>query len=110
MRSNSKIHYLISDTCLVLTDINSLNCVSMGFMKFAGTAANKTRYGYKVLQPFLYSSMGNYRPCKVECNTGHVVVVDSMFRPREKLNGVFSTKNSIYTHERDSTMEDLDDA
>lgn len=85
-------------------------CVSMGFMKFAGTAANKTRYGYKVLQPFLYSSMGNYRPCKVECNTGHVVVVDSMFRPREKLNGVFSTKNSIYTHERDSTMEDLDDA
>ena len=81
-------------------------CVSMGFIEFAGTAANKTRFGYKVLYPFIYSSMGNYRPCNVECNTGHIIVVDSVFRPREKLNGIFSTKNSTYTHMRDAEMDD----
>jgi len=85
-------------------------CVNMGFIEFAGTAANKTRFGYKVLYPFMYSTMGNYRPCNVECNTGHIIVVDTQFRARGKLNGIFSTKNSIYTHERDSTIEVLDEA
>ena len=85
-------------------------CVSMGLIELAGTAANKTRFGYKVLYPFAYSTMGNYRPCKVECNTGHIIVVDCAYRPREKLNGTFSTKNSKYTHLRDAEMSDLDDA
>ena len=75
-------------------------CVNMKFIKFHGS--QERWHGYKVLVPFIYSAMGNYRPCDVACNTGEIIVVDSVFRPREKLNGIFSTKNSKYTRISDS--------
>ncbi len=66
-------------------------CVAIGFMKFEGTASQKKWHGYRVLVPFIYSTMGNYRPCDVTCNTGEIIIVDKVFRPKEKLNGIFGS-------------------
>lgn len=66
-------------------------CVDAGFIKFEGTSREKKWHGYRVLVPFIYSTMGNFRSCEVACNTGEIIIVDKAFRPREKLNGIFGS-------------------
>jgi hypothetical protein len=69
-------------------------CTSMGFIEFAGTASNKKKYAYRVLVSFVYSARGNYRNVDVDCDQGQLIIVDTLFRPREKLNGIFGSNIS----------------
>jgi len=66
-------------------------CTAIGFIEFAGTAKEKKKYAYRVLVSFVYSARGNYRNVDVDCNQGQLIIVDNLFRPREKLNGIFSS-------------------
>jgi len=64
-------------------------CVDAGFMEFSGASSQRKRYAYTVLVSFIYSAMGNYRPTDVECYQGQIIVIDSAFRAREKLNSSY---------------------
>ena len=67
-------------------------CTDIGFIEFAGsTGKEKKKYAYRVLVSFIYSARGNYRNVDVDCNNGQLIIVDTLFRPREKLNGTFGS-------------------
>lgn len=66
-------------------------CSDMRFIEFIGIAVQKKKYAYRILVEFKYSAMGSYRATDVSCNPGEIIIVDSAFRPREKLNGIFGS-------------------
>lgn len=82
-------------------------CVERGFIEFAGKTSAKHRYGYRVLVAFVYASMGKYRPSDVHCTPGEIIIVDNVFRPREKLNGSFSSR---WVGMKPAKLSDFDDA